>query len=754
MAIAVNPDDILPDPAIPSFAQDVKEQFGRVRDKFEESISFPDFGAVGDGTTDNSTAWSNFVEYLIANNVAGKIPPGDYYISTAPGTIPSDTSTSQVDVPAIDLGTSSLIINGAGKEVTSLISKRGVRTGLSEAEVSWPILRLLNGQYFELSGVTLDGAFEELPSPLAETLDDSTENRVKARNACTLVETDGTSTVDIRDVRVTGFYGVRDQTAWAADPSAHRTRRTGGLCVHRADVAVVRNLELGANSFREGVFFMNYGRLDLDGFRFVGDVQDQIDRGGSGLSTPLNAWGPENGAALVRNVYIRNNRGSAINGYADSFTVDNWDIGSDLVGSRLGSGLDFGLEIQGEAFEDHPRMRRLVITNGRAKACNRYTIRVYLSTELPADQIILDGLVAEDCYQGPEFGFVKNLIATNISITRPFWREDYDVQSGRGFYLEDVDSVILDNIIIDGEGGSGDNVMKLGFTSKDIRNILIGNMIIKEATQSHFSIYNAALNPPGLTSNVHLGNLHCYQGGSRDGSSIFYPIHLSRSGFPIENLSFGKVFYNGTPAVEQADTLFYVSDNRVNGLQDLTLGDSTNIQTYKNVLAQIKVINGDATGTYPNSVSALISANAGRSLGRGSDLAISTRTVNDALSETLTLKEHGSVIFHDTATKTDPVARIKGETWFDTDKMYVCTASGSIFGAPLAGVTATADGTNVIVVSDATGISNSMWITVDGALREVENVSGTNITLDATVTTGTGLAVAYATPTIREFQFV
>ena len=53
------------------------------QDKLRETVSVKDFGAVGDGVTDDSTAISNAVNYAHQNNSATYFPPGTYLVNTS-----------------------------------------------------------------------------------------------------------------------------------------------------------------------------------------------------------------------------------------------------------------------------------------------------------------------------------------------------------------------------------------------------------------------------------------------------------------------------------------------------------------------------------------------------------------------------------------------------------------------------------------------------------------------------------------------
>lgn len=73
-----------------------------VHKKLQETVSVKDFGAVGDGVTDDTTAFFAWATALVANNVAGYIPSGKYIIKN------KIIFTSQVSLYG-DAGTTQLI---------------------------------------------------------------------------------------------------------------------------------------------------------------------------------------------------------------------------------------------------------------------------------------------------------------------------------------------------------------------------------------------------------------------------------------------------------------------------------------------------------------------------------------------------------------------------------------------------------------------------------------------------------------------
>lgn len=331
------------------------------------------FPFVADGVTDNSAVWAQFIEHCITNDVVGVLPPGTIYIASAPGTT---SDADQISAPAIRDAAKMLRIRGAGKNLTTLKARVAARSASLVALVSNPILRLSGGVGLEMTDLTLDGGVVEVPSVAsgmrALTLTSPADDAI-ARDVCTMFETDEVPYVRLERIKVTGFYGHRDNTEWPADPDAFRSRRTGGLCIHRATQVVVRDLTLDHVAAREGIYFANCQNVDINGFDFEGVAAEQDARGSHGLSTALNIFGPETSVVRVANFNIINTGGSSINGGGVDIQLSGGRIAGD-IDSAYGDGMDFGVEHQIDAFPSHPAMRRLSISDVQFRGCSRYSL--------------------------------------------------------------------------------------------------------------------------------------------------------------------------------------------------------------------------------------------------------------------------------------------------------------------------------------------------------------------------------------------
>jgi hypothetical protein len=713
-------------------------------------LNIRNFGAVGNNTADDSAAWAAMIAAALASGRPCELPAGGFYIPTAPGVVP-DPDESQVDVPAIINPTKWIVIRGAGPGLTTIRARCDVRPGLnSTARISWPILRVIGGPGLILEGVTLDGGRDTVPSAeadggLAPTLT-SPGGDAAARACCTLIETDGTAEVILRDVKLTRFYGVRDNTD--IGNAAFRSRRTGGICIHRAAKATVDGLELDTAAYREGPYFANCRDTSIRNFRFIGALPRL---GGShALSSPISIFGPETLNVTLDGFWLQNNQGSAANiGGAGSILVTNGHVLGSDVGGTFGDGLDFGAEHMEAYFTGHPNTRRLQVTGVTFVNCHRYALRARREAGHLTEQVIFSDLQFTDCYQGPEILNATHVTLNNISVLRPFARADY-APSGRAVVMEGVETLTWGNIQIDGRGRSGDVAMRIGLYLSNVQAVQGGTLTVHEATEGHVVLYQAS-NDNSVSGRVHLGDIQCHMDGARSEATIWSPIHIGRNGKPVSALSFGRLTYNDLPALEQPGVVTWFSDAMPLGAQRAVMGDPNNSGFgYQHPLAQIDIANGDPSGAPTSNTRGRIEAETGNSLGRGARFSFYTTRANEALARALTVTEHGSIIFHPVEARPAAVSREVGEHWTEGGNSWFCRASGSIFADQLVDVTAVADGTNIVTLSSAPDdqVLVSQYISVGGVTRRITARAGLVITLDGTITAGTGLTVLLVAPVL------
>jgi hypothetical protein len=738
-------DSIPPTVIGPTAVQSVNNQVGpHVTVDFDSALEasrgeVSGFPFVTDGTTDNAAVWADFVNYCLTHDVVGVLPAGTILIGNSPGTV---DGADQINAPAIRNATRPLRIRGAGEGLTILRASVAARSAGLVALVSGPILRLVDCPALHLSDLTVDGGVTTVPTVesgmRALTLTSPSGDDL-ARDVCTMIETDNVPDVRLERVRVMRFYGHRDNT----DLLGFRSRRTGGLCIHRASRVRVRDLTLDKISAREGVYFGNCQDVQIDGFSFDGVVAEQDARGTHALSTPLNVFGPETLDVRITNARVVNCAGSAMNIGGQDITLDNFAIKGE-IDSAYGDGLDFGVEHQVAAFgASHPPFRRLTLTNGLFEGCSRYALRAYHEPHLRGGEIIFDNLIFHRCYQGPEVQAVDRVSLGSMIVRDCFFRADYAV-SGRGVFVEDCSVVTWDSITVDASGGDGvADYMRYGIYIDKCQKIAGGVAILNELSQSHLAIYQSSIEPDLTSADIDLGTVHCFQTQTRDPESIFAPITLGRTSGRIARLA-GDLRFNGAPALLTPGAVRLNADGPALGIQRLVIGNPSESANYNDLLGSLDFVNGDGSGALADRVRARIVSRTRGSNGRGAWVEIETAGRDDARAVVLAVSEHGSLILPPSASSYTPRTRRLGEQWTDSaGQVWRCTASGreASLAAPV-GVTATADGSTAIVVNDASALGTGDLIVV-GATgpREILAIVGTTLTLDATVGSGAGLAV-------------
>lgn len=158
----IDPDAILNDPQISLFAQDVKEQFSRVRDKFSESRSILDFipsqyhSGIRDGTStyDCSPIFATAIAACVADNTRDLVlPAGTFWLYSASPT----NSFYGIDIRDI----SNFRIRGAGYNSTTIKVGPNVNIGT---------MALSNLSFVEVSDLCLDGNRVNQTSPIGHGL--------------------------------------------------------------------------------------------------------------------------------------------------------------------------------------------------------------------------------------------------------------------------------------------------------------------------------------------------------------------------------------------------------------------------------------------------------------------------------------------------------------------------------------------------------------------------------------------------------
>jgi hypothetical protein len=253
--------------------------------KMREIVSVTDFGAVGDGVTNDSVAFQNAIN-SIANAQSGiiNVPQGTFYIGTS-----------------LNLA-SNLQIIGAGKGVTTL--KGAPRIAPNGNTSSSNILTGTSVTNVVLKDMTFDGGIYG-PTYLNGNLP-----------ALALVDFETSENVTVENCDLLGFVYSDDGSL---DP-ATSNYKVGALFAYDSSYISVKNVEYVSPTYGNLIMFIECTHVMVDGAKstFTNTGVNIINE------TPLNIWGDDCQYVTIQNCEFANIQGSAINlGGKGSFIIKN-----------------------------------------------------------------------------------------------------------------------------------------------------------------------------------------------------------------------------------------------------------------------------------------------------------------------------------------------------------------------------------------------------------------------------------------------
>jgi hypothetical protein len=615
-----------------------------VQNKFQETVSLKDFGAVGDGVTDDSAAWANFLAYLNTSEFEGFIPAGTYYITTAPG-IPSNLSTSTT--PELN-NYGNIVITGAGASVTTLLAKTEI-VSPGTTSTSRPILKIVNPASFSLSGVTLDGGFSTSP-----TLNTS---GYANRDAAALLEVRDCENVNLTNIVVKGFFGHRDNS----DNNNGNFGRSGPILIADCSNGFVSNLKEEYPTWREGVFFFNCVNFTIDGFKYIGPV----DRSGGSLSTPLNIFGPATKGIILTNTNCTGAwSGSVLNmGGAGDFLIDNFfaqgsiSTINDTTGdpkttsgtTTWGKGIDLGAEHQENAFTVHPNLENVVVNNVVLRDMFSYGFRIIKQATHPAKRVTISNIVLNNGFEGIS---LENNIDVEISnaVARKILRYVSESASNVFAYsFTDITNLRFSGFCDGSETatytypnapapytGGGTAFSRFGIRMSRCLNANI------KATIIDFRAPHILYDVDVADDNVYDGSFEINSIASTYTSptdfSQFY-IFGRAANRRLKSLQIVNSMFNNLPLTDSQQLLTF-SANGTFGAQILPLGNSKTSVAQDELLGKVTFYNGDGSSSQQG-VRASIESYAADANGRGAYLSFKTADAANPLAERLKINANG-----------------------------------------------------------------------------------------------------------------
>lgn len=262
-----------------------------------------DFGAIGDGVTDNSVAIQAAVD-AISGSESGilVIPAGTFYIAST-----------------VNL-TSNITIVGAGKGLTVL--KGALRTAPNTHQVSSNIFTGTSVSNVVLKGITFDGSAR--PVFYAGDLP-----------AKALVDFETSTNITVEDCDFKGFIYSLVGTETAGESSY----KLGALFAYASSYITVKNVEYVAPTYGNLLMFIECTNIMVDGAKSTFATSPTA----STNETPLNIWGDDCQYVTIQNCEFAQCVGSAINlGGKGSFLIKSNRIYN--IQSGVGGGIDLSNE--------------------------------------------------------------------------------------------------------------------------------------------------------------------------------------------------------------------------------------------------------------------------------------------------------------------------------------------------------------------------------------------------------------------------
>jgi hypothetical protein len=613
-----------------------------VGDKLTQTVSFKDFGAVGDGVTDDSVAWANFLAYLDSSGSQGFIPAGTYYIPTAPGIVPNPSTST---TPELD-NYGNIVITGAGASVTTLLAKTEIIAPGTTA-TSRPILKIVNPTSFSLSDVTLDGGFSTVPTLNTTGYAD--------KDAAALLEVRDCDKVILNNVIAKGFFGHRDNS----DNDNGNFGRSGPILVANCSNGVVNNLSVQYPTWREGVFFFNAYNFNIDGFTYVGPT----DRTNGSLSTPLNIFGPTTQYVnLTNSSFVGAWSGSVLNmGGTGGFTIDGFlaqgsisttndttgDARTDAGTTTWGKGIDLGSEHQEDAFTSHPILTDVAVNNVVLKDMFSYSFRIIKTLAVPAKRVSISNILIYNGFEGIHLENVIDVQIKNAVANKILRYVSGSASNGFAYNFSKVDNLRFDGSCNGVETatytypnattpGGGTVYSDKGFVIDSCKNLIV------KATIQEFRGVHVLYDVVVADDNVYDGSFEINATAATYTSPTGYGAFYLFGRSATERLKTVQVFnslFNNIPLQESRQAQIYTVNGSY-GSQIVSVGNSKVTVALDELLGKVTFYNGDGSSSQQG-VRAAIESYAADSNGRGAYLSFKTADVANPLTERLKINANG-----------------------------------------------------------------------------------------------------------------
>jgi len=319
------------------------------------------FGAKGDGTTDDSLAFQSTYDAAAGAGVPMYIPPGTYYVPTK---VTATTANTKI------------VIRGAGIGQTIVKSKFALPPGSSNLKISYGLFKIENAASVTVEDLTLDGA-----STLAHGAYNTHYHDQQA-----MLELHNIGSVLIARVETTRMNPAIPGGGGTIHPDPNYRFNHGPVFIYDCDAVEIRESRFTTPSYGDGWTIVNSRNIWIGGFYSdVGFNSDPI----YGAATAFNIFGQTTRGVTITNSQIINQRGSAMNigGLGDIVITDNLIDGGD-IDTPGGSGIDVGIESTTDVWPAHPVVDNITIRGNVLRQLNGHGIIVGGKTDGPQPLVI------------------------------------------------------------------------------------------------------------------------------------------------------------------------------------------------------------------------------------------------------------------------------------------------------------------------------------------------------------------------------